>query len=97
MIADLKRFCILLGEAKEDEHLDDSFVLPYLMKNLFHPFMDGEDIPLNSLDYDAFDLSDLDRLNDYLGDLETVYDALYKHTEKLRKSPPAARPSRAFC
>ncbi len=97
MIADLKRFCALIKEVKEDEHLDTNGLSPYLMANLFHPFMAGQDIRLDSLDYDAFDLSDLDRLNNYLGDLETVYDALHSKTEMLRKSPPSARPLRAFC
>jgi hypothetical protein len=97
MTADLKRFCVLLRKTEEDEYLDTSGLSPYLMQNLFHPYMEGRDIPLNSLDYDAFDLGDLDRLHEYLGDLETVYGALHGKTENLRKSPPAARPQRAFC
>jgi hypothetical protein len=97
MIADLKLFCVLLKEKEEDEHIDAIGVSPYLMEKLFHPYMAGKDIPLNSLDYDAFVLNDLDRLNDYLGDLETVYDVLHEKAEKLRISTPAARPLRAFC
>lgn len=97
MIADLTRFCVLLRDAKEDEYVDTDGLSPYLMKHLFHPFMAGEDIRLDSLDYDAFSLDDLYRLNDYLGDLETQYDALRSKTENLRKSPPAARQLRAFC
>lgn len=97
MIADLTRFCALLTEAKEDEQLDSSGVSPYLMKNLFHPFMAGVDIPLDSLDYNAFTMNDLDCLNEYLGDLETEYDALHSKSEKLRKSTPAIRLLRAFC
>ncbi len=93
----MTRFCALIKEEKEDEYIDAHYVSPYLMNNLFHPYMAGEDIPLNSLNYDAFTLDDLDRLYSYLGDLSTVYDVLHSKTEMLRKSPPAARQLRAFC
>lgn len=97
MKVDLQRFCTLLRETQEDEYLDSSGVSPYLMDHLFHPYMAGEDIPLNSLDYDAFDLNDLDQLFDFLGDLSTVYNVLCGKAENLRKATPAARPTRAFC
>jgi hypothetical protein len=97
MNIDLARFCILLSEVQEDEFLDESGLSPYLMEHLFYPYMKGKNIPLDSLDYDAFELEDLDRLFDYLGDLETVYSKLQDKAEKIWKGSPIACRSRAFC
>jgi len=93
----LDRFCLLLNEAEEERGTDDSEVSPYLLKHLLYPYLAGEDILLNDLNYDAFTLSDMDILFEYISEMETACNKVHRKADILWKSTPAARPSRAFC
>lgn len=95
-LIDLKAFRRELGEAVHEKSVDSDGLSPYLMQNLLAPYLKGEAIPLDSLDYDAFDLSDLDRLNEYIGEILCVHGRLDNMYRKLRKSIPAARTAKAF-
>jgi len=93
----LDRFASLLSDAEEGRGADDSGVSPYLLGNLLYPYLEGESIRLDSLDYDAFSLTDLDCLFTFIGEIEDVHSKTHSKSEKLWKSSPAARPLRAFC
>jgi len=93
----LDRFCSLLNEAEGEKSMDDSGFSPYLLENLLYPFLDGKDIRLNDINYDAFTISDIHDLFDYVSDAETVFTKTQGKAEKLLKSIPAARSARAFC
>jgi hypothetical protein len=93
----LKTFCEKLGEAAPGKETDASIVPEYLMNSLFWPYMRGENPRLDSLDYDAFELSDLDRLMEYIGDLQGFHRKAGRITGNLEKSIPLARASRSFC
>lgn len=97
MEIDLIQFSSLLVEAQDDEYLSKDGLSSYLMESLFYPYIEGKDIPLYRLDYDAFGLEDLDRLFEYIGDLSTVYSDLERKMDNIWKSKPAACRSRAFC
>ena len=93
----LDKFCALLGAVKEEKATDDTAVLPYLLDSLLYPFLAGESIRLDSIDYDAFSLDDLDTLFHFVGEMENHHQKTSQKTDKLRKSPPASRPTMAFC
>ena len=93
----LDRFCSLLNEAEKEKSMDDSEVSPYLLENLLYPFLDGKDIRLNDINYDAFTISDMNDLFSYVSDAETIFTMTQGKAERLLKSSPASRPARAFC
>jgi len=93
----LDKFCSLLIGAKEERGADGSGVSPYLLENILYPYLEGENIRLDSLDYGAFSLPDLDSLFAFIGEIEDAHGKTQSKLEKLWKSPPAARPARAFC
>ena len=97
MTVDLKLLGESLKQAKEQKSLDYSVVSPYLMQRLFVPYMQGADIRLDSLDYDKFDLSDMDMLFTFIKDIEAVQSDAEYIPRNLRKCDPAAKTARAFC
>ena len=97
MTIKLDRFCLLLNDAKEESCVDDSGVSRYLLNNLLYPFLDGADIKLGDLDYDAFELHEMDGLYGFISEMQYACQKTGAKTDKLLKSVPAARPRRAFC
>lgn len=93
----LDRFCLLLKGAEEEKNVDQSEISPYLLEHLLYPFLLGKDVRLNDLDYNAFSLSDLDDLFHHVSDMETACNKIQNKTQRLFKSDPAVRPTRAFC
>lgn len=97
MQIDLKVFCSDIRQAEAENCLNKENVSPYLMQNLFIPYITGKDVRLDSLDYDAFTLSDMETLYEYLNDAGNVEQKLEPMRNGLLKCGPVARKIRAFC
>jgi len=97
MIVDLKSFCADISRAESQKSVDTSNLSSYLMQNLFIPYVTGKNIRLDSLDYDAFTLPDMDNLFRFIGDLEDTERKLEPMRSKLGDCHPAARKIKGFC
>jgi hypothetical protein len=97
MILKLDGFCADVKRAEEGKCLYPEFLSEYLWENLFLPYISGEVIPLDSLDYDRFTLSDMKDIMDYLSDAEEIETKLGTLQSMLVKCEPVARKLRAFC
>lgn len=93
----LKIFCNNLEQAKANKNMDTSGLSDYLMNHLFWPYLRGKKIRLGDLNYDAFELHELDRLMEYVDDLEYFTNTVGRMTERLNKSIPLARTTKSFC
>ena len=97
MVIDLNGFCAGVRLAENKKNLDVSLLSGYLMQNLFAPYISGEEVQLDSLDYSAFSLDYLMDLHHFLGDAEEIESKLDPMRSKLVKCEPAARKHRGFC
>jgi hypothetical protein len=97
MQVDLELFCADLRQTCIEKMIDASYLSPYLMDSLFTPYLSGEQIRLDSLDYDAFTLDDLDELMAFVEDAEEVEQKLEPVWKKLLGCDPAVRKFRSFC
>lgn len=97
MELNVSSFCNALQNAEPQKSLDAGAVSPYLLEHLFVPYLQGEDIRLDSLDYDAFDLSDLDRLNEFIEDIECIQNQNELIPRNLEKCAPAVKPAGMYC
>ena len=97
MTANLNELRSRLYLVKNEKCVDDTGVEPYLIEHLLYPVLNGEAIMLNSLDYDAFDLNDIERLDEYVSDLMDVHYKVSQIPERLQKAVPLAHTIRRFC
>ena len=97
MNVDLRVFCEKLGKAENEAVNDSSNVSKYLMEHLYIPFMEGRHIRLDSLDYEAFEESDLEDFGVYLSDIQRVQTSVSGITEHLRQAKPDACLLKQFC
>lgn len=97
MKLDLNLLATRLIEEKEGSVLPQNSCNEYLMANVFLPLLQGEIVPLGSIDYDAFDEEDIGRLAEYNDLVYRLARTLEQVTEKMADTKPIARPVRQFC
>lgn len=97
MILDLNAFRTGLLEAEKQKPVDDIYLSDYLRNHLLIPYMNGEDISLDELDYGAFELDDLELLDHYADELARKSRGMQHIPENLVKCPASVRAVRQFC
>lgn len=97
MKLDLKLLSMRFSQAKDEPPVPTDGVDPYLLEKVLRPCMDGADILLRDIDFDAFDAEDVDLLEQYYDKLSRAAGKLRQLTETVRKLPPQAHKARMFC
>lgn len=97
MKLDLKLLSMRFSQMKDEPPVPTAGVNQYLLEKILLPCMSNGTVYLRDINYDAFDIEDIDLLERY-------YDGLSKASGKLRqlmdtvgKLPPEARKVRTFC
>lgn len=97
MKLDLTLLSMRFSQAKEEPSVPTDGVNPYLLEKILLPCMNGESVLLRDIDYEAFEVEDIDSLEDYYDELSRAGSQLGQLAETVRKCPPEARKVRLFC
>ncbi len=97
MKLDLKLLVMRFSQAKDEPSVQTDGVNEYLLKKILLPCMNNEKVCLRDIDYDAFDMEDIDLLERYYNDLSRAGGKLQQLTEIVQNIRPEARKARMFC
>lgn len=97
MKLDLELLSMRFSQAKDEPPIPTDGVNGYLLQKILLPCMNGENVRLRDIDYNAFDVEDVDMLERYYDDLSRAGGKLRQLTETVQKCPPEARKVRLFC
>lgn len=97
MKLDLKLLSTRFSQAKDEPPVSTTEVNAYLLEQILRPNMENGTVCLRDIDFDAFDMVDIDRLERYYNDLSRASGKLRQFTETMRNIPPEARKARMFC
>lgn len=97
MKLDLTLLSMRFSQAKDEPPVPTNGVNGYLLQKILLPCMNGENIRLRDIDYDAFEVEDVDELEEYYDKLSRAGRRLRQFTETVQNSPPEARKVRLFC
>lgn len=97
MKLDLKLLSMRLSQVKNEPPVPTDSVNGYLLQKILLPCMNGESIRLRDIDYDAFDIEDVDELESYYDGLSRAGGRLTQLMETVQNCPPEARKARQFC
>lgn len=97
MKLDLELLSMRFSQAKDEPPVPTDGINPYLLEKILLPCMNDESVLLRDIDYDAFEIEDIDDLESYYDSLSRAGCQLGQLTETVRKCPPEARKARLFC
>ena len=97
MKLDLTLLSMRLSQAKDELPVPTDDVNSYLLEKILLPCMNSESVLLRDIDYEAFEVEDVDELEKYYDKLSRAGNQLGQLMETVRKCPPEARKIRLFC
>lgn len=97
MKLDLKQLSMRLSQAKDEPPVPTDGVNKYLLEKILLPCMSGTTILLRDIDYDIFDIEDVDLLEKYYNELSRAGGRLFQLMETMRNLSPQAQKTRRFC
>jgi len=97
MKLDLNLLSMRFSQKKNEPPVPTEGVNPYLLEKILLPCMDGGTVRLRDIDYEAFDMEDIEPLEEYYSKLFKAGGKLEQFTETVRNIPPEARKARVFC
>ncbi len=97
MKLDLKLLSMRFSQTEDEPPVPTEGVNTYLLEQILLPGLNGGAICLRDIDYEAFDLEDIEPLEEYYSALFKAVGKLGLFTETVRKLPPEARKARMFC
>lgn len=97
MKLDLTLLSMRFSQTEDEPPVSTDGINPYLLEKILLPCMNGESVLLRNIDYEAFEVEDIDSLEDYYDELSRAGSQLGQVTEAVRKYPPEARKIRLFC
>lgn len=97
MKLDLKLLSIRFSQAKDEPPVPTDGVNDYLLEKILLPGMSDSGVYLRDIDFDAFDMDDVNVLEQYYGELSKASWKLQQLVGTVRKVPPEARKARVFC
>ena len=96
MKLDLKKFCLLLSQAKEPPKADEG-VNRYLLDHVFAPALSGTAVLIGDIDFSQFDEEDIEILAGYYDSMDDAQRDAARLEAQITGIPPIARKVRAFC
>ena len=97
MKLDLKLLSMRFSQMKDEPPVPTIGVNPYLLEKVLLPCMNGGNVYLRDIDYQAFDAEDIDLLERYYDDLSRAGGRLQQLMETVGNLPPEAHKARLFC
>ncbi len=97
MTLDLKLLSMRFSQMKDEPPVPTEGVNPYLLEQILRPCMNNGTVYLRNIDYEAFDIEDIDLLERYYEDLSRAGGKLQQFMDTVRKLPPKAQKARLFC
>lgn len=97
MTLDLKLLSMRFSQMKEEPPVPTEGVNEYLLENILWPCLNNGTVYLRDIDYEAFDMEDIDLLERYYNDLSRASGRLRQFTEIVGNLPPEAQKVRMFC
>ena len=96
MKLDLKKFCLLLSQAKEPPKADEG-VNRYLLDHVLTPALNGICVRIGDIDFSQFDEEDIEILAEHYDGLDDAKRDAARLEGQITSIPPIARKVRAFC
>lgn len=97
MRLDLKLLSIRFSQKKEEPPVPQDGINTYLLENILMPALDSKDIYLKDVDFTAFDVDDIDKLEDYYNQLYNTGRGLDQFIQTVAQTLPSASSVRSFC
>ncbi len=97
MRLDLKLLSIRFSQKKEEPPVPQDGINTYLLENILMPTLDSKDIYLKDVDFTAFDVDDIDKLEDYYNQLYNTGRRLDQFIQTVAQTLPSASSIRSFC
>ncbi len=97
MKLDLKLLSMRFSQMKDEPPVSTEGVNEYLLEKILLPCLNGGAVYLRDIDYEAFDVEDIDHLENYYGALSRESGRLRQLTEVIGNLPPEAQKVRMFC
>ncbi len=97
MRLDLELLSIRFSQKKEEPPVPQDGLNAYLLENILTPALDGTDIYLKDIDFTAFDVDDIDKLEDYYNQLYSTGRGLDQFIQTVARTLPSASSIRSFC
>lgn len=97
MRLDLELLSIRFSQKKEEPPVPQDGINTYLLENILMPTLDSKDIYLKDVDFTAFDVDDIDKLEDYYNQLYNTGRRLDQFIQTVAQTLPSASSVRSFC
>lgn len=97
MRLDLELLSIRFSQKKEEPPVPQDGINTYLLENILMPTLDSKDIYLKDVDFTAFDVDDIDKLEDYYNQLYNTGRRLDQFIQTVAQTLPSASSIRSFC
>lgn len=97
MRLDLKLLSKRFYQKKEEPPIPQEGLNRYLLKEILTPVLHRTDIYLQDIDFTAFDVDDVDALENYYGQLYNAGRRLEQFIQTAAQTAPVAGSTRSFC
>lgn len=97
MRLDLNRLSMHFYQKNEEPPLPQEGLNRYLLEKILVPALHRTDIYLQDIDFNAFDVDDVEALENYYGQLFDTAQGLEQFIQTVALTPPVAGSARAFC
>lgn len=97
MKLDLKLLSMRFSQMKDEPPVPTDGVNAYLLEKILLPCLDNGTVYLRDIDYEAFEVEDIDLLEQYYSDLCKASGRLRQFTETVGNLRPEACKARTFC
>lgn len=97
MRLDLKLLSMRFSQKKEEPPIPQEGLNKYLLEKILTPALHRTDIYLQDIDFNAFDVDDVEALENYYDRLFDTAQGLEQFIQTVALMPPVAGSARAFC
>ncbi len=97
MKLDLKLLSIRFSQMKNEPPVPTESINSYLLEKILLPCMNGGKILLQDIEFDSFEVKDIDELEEYYNELSKAGVKLRQFMETVRNLPSVTCKTRSFC
>ena len=97
MRLDLKLLCMRFSQKKEEPPIPQEGLNKYLLEKILTPALHRTDIYLRDIDFTAFDVEDVNELENYYTSLYHEGQGLEQFVQTVAQTQPVASRIRSFC
>lgn len=97
MKVDLKLLSVRFSQMKDEPPVPTEGVNSYLLEKILLPCMNDGEILLQNIDFDSFEVEDVDELEEYYNELSRAGMKLRQFMETVQNLPSETCKIRSFC